>query len=222
MTTPKWQASYEQALDTIAARDLADPALKSLRTDVGTRLNGVTVAVQDVLSFALIFLHGFDEIQANGPLCQAVSSVVTNWVGQVPRGRSGGRVAGIVATNLCSVLEEFLVSLVDLHLTTKRLTAMRSADPKLHADNEKAKKQLLRRAKPSVKGSGAEWQTTVETVFSIKFEAVVAGCVLPMIESRNTFVHDPTTALQRTTTGEEIKCWALASQILAAQIARVA
>jgi hypothetical protein len=81
-----------------------------------------------------------------------------------------------------------------------------------------AKNGLLRAVKPSVRASGADWLKAIRDVFSVQFSTEAEGTLLRLISFRNDFVHDPPTSFATTISGEEIKCWGLATQLAARHI----
>jgi hypothetical protein len=212
-----WDPKFEADLDQRAAKALQDGRTAGLPAVEKERLRGVNAAIHAVLSITIIYLQGFDEIAKGGPLAASVSPDVVNWVKAVPRGDSGTRLAGIAATSLCSILEDFIADVADAKITPALIAKLRPTR-NLDADPLQATGQLQRAIKPSVKADGAKWLKAVEDVFGLTVDQPFAGSLLPLIAFRNLFVHDPPEAFKIAVNGEQVKCWALAVQLLASEI----
>jgi hypothetical protein len=213
--------SHEHVLDKIAEQILkADqPTLHALPSSEREALKAHVQGIVSTLSVGLVFLEGFEEIAQQGELASKVSAEFKQWVSQVPRNESGGRIAGMIAASICSVLEDYIVDLVPTKLTPTRISALRLTEPKLSLDDGKAREQLARRVKPSVRAKGSEWIAALNVVFSVSPTAEEVETLVDMITFRNEYIHKPPTAFARAIVGEHLKCWTLAAMILCNRLA---
>jgi hypothetical protein len=202
-----WNLTLEADLDKLAAALSTNPRFDALAT-----------GVNDILSAQLVYFAGFKAIQEGviGP--DAVLAVVRSWVQTVPRARSGGIGAGVAASTLCSILEDFIVDWGTQVIDTAVIARLR-APRGLPADDGEAKKTLIQKAKPSVKADGKKWLRVLDDVFGARPQQAVMDALLDMISFRNAFVHAPSEAYMAPMTGDQVKCWALATLIVARDIA---
>ena len=213
--------AYEQPLDALAtqfaqqdaARIIALPpaehrALK-LRVD----------ALAECIAIALVFLEGFDDIATGGALHKRASADLQKWVASVPRTQSGTRLAGMVASSLCSVLEDYIVDTTQLKVGAAQLVRIRTLDPKLHAQDGPAVDQLLKKVKPSVKAAGVDWVAALALVFGVALTVEESETLVDLITFRNLYIHEPPSAFAMTITGEHIKCWTVAATVLCYRLA---
>ena len=214
MSTVNWELTLSELVklveDTFAKyveTIKSCPDIESRPADDLNLLLNYQYAIRDITSISLIFLTGFDEIARGGELSNSVTPNVREWVQNVPRQRSGTRLAGMVAVSLGSILEEFIVQIGAAKITPEVETRLRTT-----------KDKLLNRVKPSVKADGKEWLKALTDVFSITLESVGQDSLISMIQFRNHYVHEPA-AIQTIVTGEEIECWIQATMLLALRIA---
>ena len=212
--------TVEPILEELAGKVEADAKAK-LKTNppLGERLGQLVGAGVECLSIGIIYLHGFKEIEDGGPVGGEVPTKVQEWVGSVDKKRSAARLAGMIASSICSELEGFIMEVVPSKMSSGGLAASRKKDSKLSADDDKAWGTVSARLKPTVKAEGSKWAGWLETALSVTLTPEEKDTLIDMITFRNEYVHDPPTAFSKTISGEHLKCWALASMILCHRIA---
>lgn len=89
----------------------------------------------------------------------------------------------------------------------------------LPADDLEATKVLISKAKPSVKADGKKWLRVLDDGFGARPDSAVVNALLDLISFRNVFVHAPSEAYKAQMTGDQVKCWALATLIVARDVA---
>ncbi|WP_129575642.1 MULTISPECIES: hypothetical protein [Sorangium] len=220
-----WEPKYEAEIDELL--EIRKTQVQALPPATRARLQVLDDAASDVLHIVGIYIHAFAEIQANGSLAKKVPSRSVRWV-QTVGGRSPARLAGIVATHMCSLLEEFITEQGKARLTPAfiahhgptliaRITTLGSPPKKPDA----IMNALLRAVKPSVFADGATWAKAISGVFSITLTPCVANTLLPMISFRNRYVHEPQNALATVVGAQEMVSWVKAAYLLAQDIALV-
>jgi len=132
MSTVNWELTLSELVklveDTFAKyveTIKSCPDIESRPADDLNLLLNYQPAIRDINSISLIFLTGFDEIARGGELSNSVTPNVREWVQNVPRQRSGTRLAGMVAVSLCSILEEFIVQIGAAKITPEVETRLR-------------------------------------------------------------------------------------------------
>lgn len=212
----KWEPHFEKALDGLVNDMLREAQMQANKLGAHEReiLKAHANAGVSIVSIFLIYMSGFDEIYAAGPLAKAVPREVTNWVvGQVSRSESTTRVAGMMAASLCSSLEDLVDDVATPKITPALIVKLRGPRS-LALDDEAAKQQLLKAIKPSVKADGEKWLKALGDVLGVVVPAEVGGTLIGMISFRNKYIHDPTEAFKQVVTGEEVKSWTLATLAL--------
>ncbi|MGK3986013.1 hypothetical protein WME99_23395 [Sorangium sp. So ce136] len=218
-----WDPKHEAEIDQLlASRDMSSQALPPATRARVESLSGAAIEVMNIVD---IYIHGFAQIQENGPLVKVVNPKSVRWV-QTAGSRSPARLAGIVATHMCSLLEEFINEQAKARLTAAfvsshgpRLVARLTRSGSVPKKPDGITKELLRAVKPSVFADGATWAKAVAYIFSVKLEPCVENTLLPMISYRNRYVHEPQNALSTVVTGEELISWIKAVLLLAQDIA---
>jgi hypothetical protein len=202
-----WNLTLEPDLDQLAAALSTHP-----------RFDAIGTGVTDIISAQLVYFAGFKAIQEGVIGAGEVLEEVRSWVHTVPRARSGGIGAGAAASTLCSLLEDFIVDRGNQVIDAAAIARLR-VPRNLPADDIEAKKVLIGKAKPSVKADGKKWLGVLEDVFGVRPHQAVVNALLDMISFRNVFVHAPSEAYAAPMTGDQVKCWALATLIVARDIA---
>lgn len=210
------EASLEALLAKLAKDD--DAKLTALPSADLQSLQTHRAAIEECITVGIIFLKGFDGIMVNGPLRKLASAPVQNWVDRVPRGQSATRIAGMIASSICSVLEGFIVDVVPPKITDAQIATARKVEPHLDADDEMARVVLAGRLKPSTRGGGEKWLRRLDRMLSVVPTAAEADTLLHMVAFRNQYIHDPPTAFSQMITGEHLKCWPLAAITLCHRI----
>jgi hypothetical protein len=216
-----FDTKFEAVLDTLLYKFATNDSVKVqvLSTVNNQRLKSLFRSVEECLTVGIIFLEGFKEIIIGGDINARVSQKTKEWVASVPHAQSGGRIAGMMATSICSVLEDFIVDAGRTKLTTTKLAIIRIANPMVSNDDNKARTTLLKNIKPSVRADGTTWITALKMIFSFTLTTEESETLIDMITFRNQYVHDPQTAFSKTITGEQLKCWAVATMILCHRVA---
>lgn len=218
--TSTWDPKHEAELDRLLAALQPHEARKIAALSPGDRTHyqDFITATCDFMAIFWIYIHGFDSIQKSQPGSMVVHGHILHWVHQ-NAGRSPRRLAGMMATHLCSTLEDFIDQLATTRLTPsfiRQLPRKYASALKLKGRPQRdAQKDILRSLKPSVRAGGKQWIDAVQAVFSTKFDTATEETLLSMIRFRNEYVHSPQSVMQgHHTTGEEMTSWGKAVLLL--------
>jgi hypothetical protein len=189
-----WDPKHEAELDRLLVVRQPQEAAKvaALSPEDRARYQGFIGATCDVITINWVYIRGFENITKCDPT--GIPSHVLHW-GHQKDGRSPRRLAGMIATHLCSTLEEFIGQAANPLLTSdfiRKLPRSYVAGLKSKArDSREIKKAILRSIKPSTRSDGKEWVFAIQTVFSVRLDAATEETLLSMIRFRNEYVHAP-------------------------------
>lgn len=225
MTDHKWNPLHEAELDRILASRQPQEAAKvaSLSPNDRARYQGLLAAASDIMAIFWVYIHGFNHLQQEQPASSTIHGHILHWVHQ-NAGRSPRRIAGMVATNLCSVLEEFLGDIAAAKLTPAVIQRLpRTYIAGLHTrgrDMREIRKAILRSVKPSVRADGAHWASSISTVFALSLDPATEETLRSMIYFRNAYIHEPGKVMGADSiTGEEMTSWGKSVLLLAYDVA---
>jgi hypothetical protein len=215
-----FEPRYESALDSLLIQLGEQVATRSppLPTAESQALQSHVAGIAECVTVAIVFLQGFEAIAASGSAHLKVSQAVERWVASVPRSQSGGRIAGMVASSICAVLEDYIRDAARTKLPSQ-LSRIRSVIPTLPARDADAIERLVRNVKPSVKASGADWVSALQLAFDVVLSQEEADTAVDMIALRNVYVHNPASVATESITGERTKCWATSAIALCHRVA---
>jgi len=216
-----FSASHESTLDTLHAT-LAEQNIerrKLLPPAEAERLEAHVAGLGECVAVALVFFHGFNDIVVAGENAHGVTPELRRWVTSVPRHQSGTRLAGMTASSLCAVLEDYIVDTCRNRLSPTTLAQLRAVDATLQPDDAKAIGQLLKRVKPSARTDGSTWINALRLVFGVVLTTEESDTLIDLLTFRNKYIHDPRSAFAQSITGEHMKCWTVSATILCRRIA---